>query len=54
MFNTQRVTQSRMMKKSINSFNIEDIQSYRNELKNLIIKHADEKDHSQEVIKQIK
>ena len=42
------------MKKSVNSFNIKDIQSSRNELKDFAVKHANEKDHSQEVIKQIK
>ena len=42
------------MKRNVNSFNIKNIQFHRNELKNLVIKHADEKDHSQEIIKQIK
>ena len=40
------------MKRSVNSFNIKDIQSSRNELRNFTAEHANEKDHSQEVIKQ--
>ena len=54
MFNTQRITRNRTMKRSVNFFNIKDIQSSRNELKNLAAEHADKKNHSQEIIKQIK
>ena len=41
-----------MMKRSVNSFNIKDIQFSRNELRDFAVKHADEKNHSQEIIEQ--
>ena len=40
------------MKRSVDSFNIENTQSHRNESRDLAAEHADEKDHSQEVTEQ--
>ena len=52
MSDTQRVTRSRTMKRSVDSSNTEGTQPHRNESRDLAAEHADEEDHPQEATEQ--